>query len=158
MGRAFSLILLVTACVLGVVVNAACGGGASANFSMGSDAGGLVAADVRPALSSLPYVIHLQALKPPARDTAAFRGVAIGPFHTVLKFSIGLGGYAKPIPLPGIGTRFAVSNGEAGFVFNSNASEGKDFSSKDEWEEVGKMEVDIEERLCRRATGKPCPI
>jgi hypothetical protein len=75
-----------------------------------------------------------------------------------MKFTIGLGEYAIPLPLPGIGTRFAVSNGEAGFVFNSNASEGKDFSSRNEWEEVGKMEVAIEERLCRRATGKPCPI
>jgi len=73
-------------------------------------------------------------------------------------FSIGLGEYAKAIPLPGIGTRFAVSNGDAGFVFNSNASEGNDFSSKDEWEEVARMEVAVEERLCRRATGKPCPI
>jgi hypothetical protein len=151
-------ILLVTACLLGGVAVAACGGGASASSDVGPHAGGLAAADVRPALSSLPYEIHLQALKPPARDTAAFRGRAVGRFHTVMKFTIGLGEYAIPLPLPGIGTRFAVSNGEAGFVFNSNASEGKDFSSRNEWEEVGKMEVAIEERLCRRATGKPCPI
>jgi hypothetical protein len=149
---------LVTASLIGGVAIAGCGGGASASSDVGSGGGGLVAADVRPALSSLPYEIHLHALKPPARDAAAFRGRAIGRFHTVMKFTIGLGEDAMPISIPGIGTRFAVSNGEAGFVFNSNASEGKDFSSKDEWEEVAKMEVAVEERLCRRATGDPCPV
>jgi hypothetical protein len=97
-------------------------------------------------------------VKAPARDAAAFRGHAIGPFHTVLKFTIGLGRDSMPIPLPGIGTRFAVYNGDAEFVFNDNSSVGGDFASKAQWDEVARMSVDIEERLCRRATGDPCPI
>jgi hypothetical protein len=156
MGSGRRSVLLVAVCLFGGIAIGASASGASARSDVGSGGGALSEANVRSVLSSLPYEVHFHELKPPARDTAAFRGHAIGPFRTVMKFTIGVGQYA--IPLPGIGTRFAVSNGEAGFVFNSNASEGKDFTSKNKWEEVGKMEVTVEERLCRRATGNPCPV
>lgn len=136
----------------------ACGGGASASFGEGADSGGLTPAEVRPALATLPYSIDLKTVEPPAHDSAAFLGTAVGPHHTVLEFTIGLGNQAFAVPLPGIGTMHAISNGAAGFAFNSNSSVGKDFPSNARWKEVAKMEVEIEERLCRRATGEACPV
>lgn len=155
----FRAIGLSLACLLGAAALAACGGSANAKSGSPLSSGGLSAADIRPALASLPYEIHVREVDAPPRDTAAFRGHAAGPFHTVLKFTIGLGRNAMPIPVQGAGTRFAVYNGdEAGFVFNDNSSVGADFPTNAQWKEVSKMSVDIEERLCRRATGKPCPI
>lgn len=132
-------------------------GSLSACGYAGASSGALRPADVRPALASLPYDIELRSVKPPTHDTAAYLGTAVGPHHTVLKFSIGLGGPALAVSLPGIGSMHAVSNGVAGFAFNSNSSVGEDFPSNAQWKEVAKMEVDIEEQLCRRAAGKSCP-
>lgn len=137
---------------------AACGGGAAdASGSSESDAGGLRASDVRPALAELPYKISLKAVQPPPHDDAAFRGVAVGPLHTRVEFSIGIGPQALAVPIRGIGTMHAVSNGAAGFAFNDTTSGGGDFKTVAQWNEAVRMVVDMEEKLCRRATGQACP-
>jgi hypothetical protein len=136
----------------------ACGGG-SAGASGGAGAGsGLRVQDVRPTLADSPFAIDLRSVKPPRHDDAAFQGTATGPHHTVVKFSIGIGPEAFAVPLPGIGTVHAVSNGAAGFAFNDYASGGGDFKTAAQWNEAVQMVVEMEEKLCRKATGEACPV
>lgn len=139
---------------------AACGGGGGAGASAADNAGSgsdvLRPEDVRPVLSSLPYKFKLRPVQPPGHDDAAFRGRALGPDHTVVEFTVGVGAEAFAVPLPGIGTVHAISNGAAGFAFNDYVSGGGHFSRPGQWKEALQMVFEIEERLCRRATGKPC--
>jgi hypothetical protein len=161
MNRRRELALVFSVCLLlsvGVLLGG-CGGGegdADAHLAATSGSGGLRPEDVRPALSNLPYKIELKQVHPSVHDNAAFLGTAVGPHHTVVKFSIGLGAEAFAIPLPGIGTVHAVSNGAAGFAFNDNTAVPADFPTKAQWNEAPRMAVDMEESLCRKATGKPC--
>lgn len=150
-----SFVLLVALCL------SACGGGegqAATSEHQASGHGGLRAEDVGPVLATLPYKIRLRPAQPPGPDDGAFRGSARGPKNTLVEFSIGVGPEAFAVPLPGIGTVHAVSNGDAGFAFNSYVSSpGGRFSRPGQWDEAVRMVVEMEERLCRKATGEACP-
>jgi len=60
--------------------------------------------------------------------------------------------------LPGVGASQAVSNGPAGFAFNSDAAIPKRFPTKAQWDEAAHMTSEMEEALCERATAEACPI
>jgi len=151
------LLVPTTICLLLVGGVSSCGG-AEANQGGGDASGGLKPEDVRPALAGLPYKISLRSVPPPGPDVAAFRGAAEGPHNTTIHFSIGIGSPAFPVQLPGAGTREAVSNGAAGFTFNSDAGLPERFPRKAQWDEAGHIGTVMEEKLCKRATGEPCPI
>lgn len=114
--------------------------------------------DVRPALRDLPFQYKIWAIKPPTGDDAAFRGVAHGKYRTTLHFSIGLAIHPRAIPIPRTKLQDPTGEGEAGFAFNSDSSDATKFKNKAQWETVGKMAVEIEERLCKKANGRPCPV
>jgi hypothetical protein len=77
--------------------------------------------------------------------------------NTLVEFSIGVGPEAFAVPLPGIGTVHAISNGDAGFAFNDYVSGGGHFNRPGEWKTAIHMVFEMEERLCRKATGEACP-
>lgn len=120
--------------------------------------GKLEPGDVRPALRTLPYAFTLKRVQGPNGNVASFRGRAHGPYDTTLEFSIGIGDKPKPIPVLGAGTGHVVWNEEAGFVFNDDGEAAGKFKTAAQWREVSRMATDVEQSLCRAATGEPCPI
>lgn len=120
--------------------------------------GRLQVSDIRPALRGLTFTYRLWPVKPPSGDDAAFRGVAHGKYGTTLHFSIGLGVQPMVVPIAKTKRQDPTGEGEAGFAFNSDSSDATKFKTKAQWETVGKMAVEIEERLCKKANGEPCPV
>ena len=145
-----------TAAVVGVVV---CALLVLTGCSSTSESGHSVALqprDVRQSLSSLKFVHKLVVVKPPRGDDAAFRGVAHGRHGATLHFSIGVGSSARTIPIPK--TRLQDPVGDPGFVFNDDAAFGRKFKNIAQWRAAQDMAVEIEEALCKKATGRPCPV
>jgi hypothetical protein len=120
--------------------------------------GTLQRTEVRPALRALPFQHKLWAVKPPAGDEAAFRGVAHGKYRATLHFSIGLGAHPITIPVPRTRLQDPVGEGEAGFAFNGDAADAKKFKTVRQWHAAMDMATEIEETLCKQVTGKPCPV
>ena len=116
--------------------------------------------DVRPALRNLPFRHKLWAIKPPKGDEAAFRGVSYGGGRekVTLHFSIGVGATPVSVKIPRTRLQDPVGNGEAGFAFNDDSADAKKFKTVPQWHAAMHMATEIEERLCRKANGKPCPV
>jgi len=114
--------------------------------------------EVRPAFQALPFQYKLWVIEPPAGDDAAFRGVAHGKYRATLHFSIGLETPPRTIPIPDTRLQDPVGEGEAGFAFNGDAADARKFKTVPQWHAAMDMATEIEEALCRRANGKPCPI
>ncbi|MGN6258515.1 MAG: hypothetical protein ACTHN3_12325 [Solirubrobacterales bacterium] len=113
-------------------------------------------------LQQLPYRYEFRKVKLPEGATGAVAGTAIGKHHTVLHFGVSLGTEAGAVPVPQAGVRdpYDYSAG-GGFVFNDDlvvaGGVGKQFKTGAQWEEATSMEVEMEEKLCKAATGEPCP-
>lgn len=141
----FAIIVVLTAAVCVIAIDR-------------SEGGKLEPSDVRPALRVLPYDLKLRRVKGPFDNAASFTGKAQGPHHATLKFSIGIGNPPHAIPVPSAGTKHVEWFEEMNFVFNDDGEIGLKFETAAQWREVARMATDIVERLCRAATGKPCPI
>jgi hypothetical protein len=124
----------------------------------GGNAETLQGEDVRSALRDLPFPHKLVPIKPPVGDEAAFRGVAHGKYDSTLHFSIGVGASQKWIPVPGTQRQNPSGYSDAGFTFNSDSAQGRKFKSMAQWHAAQDMSVEMQERLCRKATGRPCPV
>jgi len=120
--------------------------------------GRLQRGQVRPALQSLPFQYKLWAVKPPAGDDAAFQGVAYGKYGSILRFSIGLGAHPRTIPIPKTKLQSQTGEGETGFAFNSDTADAEKFKTLLQWHAAMDMSIEIQETLCRRANGQPCPV
>jgi len=108
-------------------------------------------------LKGLPFRYRVSGHPPPAGDVAAFVGVAKRN-GIVMRFSIGLGNPPHAVPVGEVGISRASDMPNFGFAFNNDAEFGRRFKSVAEWHAAGHMATLIEERLCKKASGKPCPV
>jgi hypothetical protein len=76
----------------------------------------------------------------------------------MMRFSIGLGDPPQAVPVDGVGVSRATYLPELGFVFNTDAEFGSKFETASAWHAAGRMATEIEEQLCRKVSGKPCPV
>lgn len=117
-------------------------------------------------LLELPYRYKWRQVAPPDGASGALAGAVFGKHHTVVHFGISLGAKPQPVPVPRVGTSNHEIGGGSGFVFNDDLGiPGKDgsiqwgmrFHTNAQWDEAGRMVVEMEEKLCKATTGKPCP-
>jgi hypothetical protein len=143
--------LLAVLLVASLTVLAGCGD------STGGGAGKLSADDVAPALRGLPFGAHVRAVKAPAGDDAAFLGTAERA-GVVVRFSIGLGESPVPVPIPGVGAERVLGEGGFGFSFTTDAFYLSAFRSTAEYRKAVHTAAEISEQLCKKVSGKPCPV
>ena len=127
----------------------------------------MTASEARHVLRQLPYEYQFRPVPLPDGANGALAGRVRGPHDTSFEFSIALGRHPGAVPDPQSGTANAVGVPVAGFVFNDNilikGRHGNWVTSKEihtaaQSTESSNMHLEIEEKLCRAATGKPCPV
>ena len=127
----------------------------------------LSAGESRQLLRQLPYRYEFRKVPKPEGAEAALAGRAVGPHHTVLNFGIALGRRTEGVPVPGAGTTESFSYPRGGFVFTTDTFvrgpdghlvPGPQFETAAQWRESSRMEVMMTDKLCKAATGEPCPI
>jgi hypothetical protein len=119
------------------------------------------------ALRQLSYRYKFRRVPNPLGAEAAVAGRAIGPHHTVLNFGISLGRRTKGVPVQGVGTAESYGYSRGGFTLTTDMFvrspsgrlvPGPQFKTEAQWREASHMEVMMTDKLCKAATGKPCPI
>lgn len=118
-------------------------------------------------LLRLPYRYRWRQVELPDGASGALAGTVIGRHHTVVHFGIALGTGAEAVPVPRAGTVTPVYYSRGGFVFNDDLEvpgknesvhPGKQFHTAAQWNEAGTIVVEMEETLCKAATGEACPV
>lgn len=118
-------------------------------------------------LLEFPYRFSFQHVALPQSATGAIGGRINGPRHTSFDFGLSLGKSAEPVLVPDTNLPNVVRVGPAGFVWTDNTTRrarngklivGRSIHSGAQLREAGHIEVEIEEKLCKAATGKPCPV
>jgi hypothetical protein len=167
---------LITAAAVTVALSAAvgCGGSAAGGASQQSTTamaavsspGVLTSAEARRLLLQLPYRYSFRHVAPPSGASGAVAGRAVGAHHTLVHFGIALGHEPEPVPVPQSGTESPYSYPAGGFVFtddlevrgkNGNSRPAKQFHTWAQWDEATTMVVEMQEKLCKKATGEACP-
>jgi hypothetical protein len=78
-----------------------------------------------------------------------------------------MGEHPLPVPVPDAGVSNSVGVPIAGFIFSSNTLvrgphhtwvDGPDIHTTAQANEAGYMQLEMEETLCKAATGEPCPV
>ena len=150
--------------VMVLVIASGCGsadlGGASITKSISS----------RPVLSTeaaegllrrLPYRYRWRDVELPQGASGALAGTAIGRHRTIVHFGISLGAEPEAVPVPQAGTLSPYYYYGGGFVFNDDLvlpkGVGKQFHTAAQWDEATTMVVEMQEKLCKAATGEACP-
>lgn len=116
------------------------------------------AREVRPALRGLAFPYRLRRVSAPGGDDAAFLGVAHNGGGATLHFSIGIGDVPTMVVIPHTRRQDPVGNVSLGFVFNDDTADGRKFSSAVGWHAAMHMATEVEEAICKKAAGEPCPI
>lgn len=149
---------------------AGCGDDADTVSASADDVGEtrvLSAEESKQLLRRLPYRYEFHEVPKPPGAKAAVAGRAIGPHHTVLNFGIALGRRIKGVPVPGAGTAESYGYSRGGFIFTTDMFvrgpggrlvPGPQFKTEAQWREASHMEVMMTDKLCKAATGEPCPI
>lgn len=166
----------ILACLLGGLVLiwalAGCGDDSDADAEGNPSAGSaqtrvLSAEESKELLRRLPYRYEFREVPKPAGAEAAVAGRAVGPHNTVLNFGVSLGRHTKGVPVPGAGTAESYGYSRGGFIFTTDMFvrgpdgrlvPGPQFKTRAQWREVARMEVLMTDKLCKAATGEPCPI
>lgn len=134
--------------------------------SCGLGSGVLSSSEAKQVLLQLPYRYHWRQVELPEGASGALAGTAFGKHHTIVHFGISLGAEPQAVPVPRAGTSVADYELENGFVFNDdlgvagkkgNVRWGGQFHTAAQWNEAASIVVDMEEKLCKAASGKPCP-
>jgi hypothetical protein len=151
-------ICIAGAAVFGVI--SGCGSSATGD-GVTSETKVLSTAESKRLLLELPYRYRWSEVEPPKGASGALAGTAIGKHRTVLHFGISLGTSAEAVAVPQAGMRNPYSYSRGGFVFNDDiiipGGVGKQIHSAAQWREANFMEVKMEEKLCKAATGEACP-
>lgn len=159
---ALSLLLVMTIAV-------SCGCGTSAD-GQGSSAGStrvLSSSEAKLLLLHFPYQYRWRQVELPEGASGALAGTVIGRHRTIVHFGISLGTEAEAVPVPRAGTVTPTYYRGGGFVFNDDLEvpgknesvhPGNQFHTAAQWNEAGTMVVEMEEALCKAATGEPCPV
>ncbi len=117
------------------------------------------------ALRTLPYRYEFREVPLPEGASGAVAGRAFGKHRTYLDFGIALGEEALPVPVPQAGATDVARHGD--FIFTANVIvedrnghfvTGKQLHTQAQWLEANSMVVEMEGKLCRAITGRPCPV
>lgn len=117
-------------------------------------------------LRQLPYRYTFRRVAAPHGVGAAVAGRAVGSHRTIVNFGIALGG-KRAVPVLRAGTRYAYGYSRGGFIFTSDLlTEGPDgrlvpnpqLRTAAQQNEASEMTVAMTDKLCKAATGEPCPI
>ncbi len=164
-----ALAAVVLICVVGSV--AGCGADAEGSQtrgdhpSRGSKVLSLI--ETKHLLRDLPYKYSFRSVPLPRGAIGAVAGKVSGSHQTTFQFGVALGKSAYPVSVPQAGIANAVGIPSAGFVFTTNLLvrgpkgnwvEGPEIHNAAQSSESSRMEVAMEEALCKAATGKPCPV
>jgi hypothetical protein len=123
----------------------------------------LSSAEAKHLLLQLPYRYHWRKVELPEGASGALAGTAIGRHHTVFHFGLALGREPHGVPVPLAGADEAYGYG--GYIFTDDIlvpgkrekwESGPQYKPEAQWREAGRMEVNMEEKLCRAETGEPC--
>jgi hypothetical protein len=109
-------------------------------------------AEVKQLLRQLPYRFEFRQVDPADGASGAVAGRVMGPHRTVVHFGISLGRDDATG-----GETFQVTD-DAMVIVNGKLKVGDQIHAAAQWNESARMIVDIEEKLCRATTGKPCAI
>jgi hypothetical protein len=149
--------------MLGAVALVAVGCGGSA-IGDGSSTYILSTKEAKGLLLQLPYRYEFRHVPLPDEASGALAGKAIGR-HSYLNFGVSLGKNPDGVPVPKAGTEEAYGYPPGGFVYTDDLLiRGKNhkwhrparFHTAAQWNEAGRMEVAMEEKLCKATTGEPC--
>ena len=165
-----TLAAVVLICV--IVMVAGCGANAEGSQQTSGDHSPrdskiLSATETKHLLRDLPYKYSFRSVPLPKGAIGAVAGKVRGSHQTTFQFGVALGRSPYPVPVPQAGIANAVGIPSAGFVFTTNLSvrgpkgnwiEGPEIHTAAQSSESSRMEVAMEEALCRAATGKPCPV
>jgi hypothetical protein len=125
----------------------------------------LSAEEAKKELQKLPYRYEFIEVTLPDRASAAVAGRAYGRHRTSLTFGVSFGDRPMPVSVPG--KQFGDISGTPYFTYASNLQEpgkkkrwehGKQLHTKAQWNEAIDMTFEMEQRLCKAITHKPCPI
>lgn len=118
-------------------------------------------------LLQLPYHYQWRQVTPPQGASGAVAGKVVGKHRTFVYFGISLGTEAGAVPVPHAGTDDPYDYSEGGgFVFNDDLEvpgkhesvhRDKQFHTAAQWNEATTMVVEMQEKLCKASTGRPCP-
>lgn len=131
----------------------------------GCGSGALSSTEAKQLLLELPYHYKWRQVELPEGASGALAGTVSGKHHTIVHFGISLGAKPQPVPVPRVGSSVHEYGGGSGFVFNDDLEIsgkngtiqfGRQFHTAAQWHEAVSMVVDMEEKLCKAATGKPC--
>lgn len=147
-------------------VLAGCGGTGEADESHARQTQFLTGGEIRQTLSRLPYRFRYRSVDVPDGAVSAVAGTAYGRHGTVLNFGIAFGGSAEAVSVPKAG--IDSSFGYRGlFVFTDDFmyrnAKGKLITAPQlktgaQVSEASRISVGITDRLCKSATGEPCPV
>lgn len=148
-----------------VAASSGCGNSANQSGSDGSPQV-LTSAEAKHLLLELPYRYRWRQVEPPEGASGAVAGTVIGNHHTIVHFGISLGTEPEAVPVPPAGTVTPYYYYGGGFVFNDDLEvpggndtvhPGRQFHTAAQWNEAGTMVVEMQEKICKAVTGKPCP-
>lgn len=148
------------------IASASCDCGASAKEGSVGPSRVLSSSEAKRLLRQLPYRYRWRRVEIPEGASGALAGTVIGRHRTTVHFGISLGSEAEAVSVPLAGTVTPVYYPRGGFVFNDDLEvpgknetvhPGKQFHTAAQWNEAGTMVVEMEEKLCKAATGEPCP-
>jgi hypothetical protein len=160
MARRACAAMLIALCVCAVPGCGDSEGGATHSTTL------LTTEEVKQTLRQLPYRYEFHPVAPPAGAYSAVAGTAFGRYGTEVKFGVAFGRSTLPIPVPhaGIDSTFSY---EQTFIFTDDLQfmneRGKFVTNPQlqtgaQWKEAIEMSVEMTGRLCRSATGAPCPV
>jgi hypothetical protein len=147
-----------------------CGNDAGANGEGLGGSGGtrtLSVKETKRLLRELPYRYKFRSVAAPEGAEAAVAGRAVGRHRTILNFGIALGHGHQAVPVPKAGTIYSYGYPRGGFIFTNDIFiKGRGvrmvpnprLHTAAQWDEASEMSVMMTDKLCRAATGEPCPI
>jgi hypothetical protein len=119
------------------------------------------------AIQGLPNRVVFKHVAVPEGATGALAGRAFGRYGAYLDFGVAFGPRPKPVPVPEAGITELEGFPKLGMVFTSNVlmrGKGSNWvparhlKTYAQYREAENMVTAIEEQLCKKATGEPCPV
>jgi hypothetical protein len=126
----------------------------------------LNAAEVKQTLRRLPYRYEFRPVARPDGAYSAVAGTAFGRYGTVVHFGIAFGRATKAVPVPRAGIDSTLGYRKT-FIFtddlqfrntNGELVTSPQLETAAQWREAIEISVQITDRLCKSATGEPCPV
>jgi hypothetical protein len=136
-----------------------CAGSASGSTEI------LTTKQAKDVLVQLTYDYEFRRVTLPEGASGALAGRMVGK-KAVVNFGVSLGRHPEGVPVPKAGAEEAYGYPRGGFVFTDDLlvpgrhghwHRPARFRTKAQWNEAVSMVVDMQEQLCKAATGEACP-